>query len=226
MIIFEDVHKSYRTRFGRKIILDRLNIVFDTRKNIGILGLNGAGKSTLLRLISGIEMPERGRIRRTVSVSFPLGFVGCFAGNMSGRENAAFVARIYGFDVKEVIEFVDAFAELGDYFDEPFRTYSSGMSARLGFAVSIALDFDVYLIDEALGAGDARFVARFQAAFEERLQNSRVIMVSHATQTLMTYCDIGATLHNGKLTYYDDIKDAIASYNEIVKLPYETAIAG
>ena len=127
MIIFEDVHKSYRTRSGRKIILDRLNIVFDTRKNIGILGLNGAGKSTLLRLISGIEMPERGRIRRTVSVSFPLGFVGCFAGNMSGRENAAFMARIYGFDVKEVIEFVDAFAELGEYFDEPFRTYSSGM---------------------------------------------------------------------------------------------------
>jgi capsular polysaccharide transport system ATP-binding protein len=226
MIIFEDVHKSYRTRFGRKIILDRLNIVFDTRKNIGILGLNGAGKSTLLRLISGIEMPERGRIRRTVNVSFPLGFVGCFAGNMSGRENAAFVARIYGFNVKEVIEFVDAFAELGEYFDEPFRTYSSGMSARLGFAVSIALDFDVYLIDEAIGAGDARFVARCQAAFQDRLQNSRVIIVSHTTQTLMTYCDIGATLHNGKLTYYDDIKDAIANYNEIVKQPYETAIAG
>jgi capsular polysaccharide transport system ATP-binding protein len=226
MIIFEDVHKSYRTRYGRKIILDRLNIVFDTRKNIGILGLNGAGKSTLLRLISGIEMPERGRIRRTVNVSFPLGFVGCFAGNMSGRENTAFVARIYGFNIKEVIEFVDAFAELGEYFDEPFRTYSSGMSARLGFAVSIALDFDVYLIDESIGAGDARFVARCQAAFQDRLQNSRVIMVSHATQILMTYCDIGATLHNGRLIYYDDIKDAIASYNEIVKQPYETAIAG
>lgn len=222
MIIFEDVHKSYRTRSGRKVILDRLNIIFDTRKNIGILGLNGAGKSTLLRLISGIEMPERGRIVRTVSVSFPLGYVGCFAANISGRQNAAFLARIYGYDVAEVIDFVDAFAELGEYFDEPFRTYSSGMSARLGFAVSIALDFDVYLIDEGFSAGDARFVARCQSAFEERLQNSRVIMVSHATQTLMTYCDIGAILHNGVLTYYDDIKEAITCYNEIVKQPFPT----
>jgi capsular polysaccharide transport system ATP-binding protein len=226
MIVFEDVHKSYPTRFGRKVILDRLNIVFDTRKNIGILGLNGAGKSTLLRLISGVELPERGRIRRMVNVSFPLGFSGCFAGNMSGRENAAFVARVYGFDVKQVIDFVDAFSDLGEYFDEPIRTYSSGMHARLAFAVSIALEFEVYLIDEVIGAGDARFVARCQAAFKERLQNSRVIMVSHATQTLLTYCDIGATLHKGKLTYYDDIKEAIARYNDIVKEPFENGAEG
>jgi len=221
MIIFEDVHKSYPTRSGRKVILDRLNLVFDTTKNIGILGLNGAGKSTLLRLISGIEMPERGRIRRTVNVSFPLGFVGCFAGNMSGRENAAFLARVYGFDAKQVITFVEAFSELGQYFDEPFKTYSSGMIGRLGFGVSIALEFDVYLIDEITAAGDARFNMRCQAAFKDRLQNSRVIMVSHATESLLTYCDIGATLHNGKLTYYDDIKEAIARYNDIVNEPLE-----
>src|SRR4051794_4100753 len=109
MITFENVHKSYPTKAGRKIILDRLNVVFDTRKNIGILGLNGAGKSTLLRLISGAELPERGRIWRKVSVSFPLGYIGCFAGNMSGRENAAFLARVYGFDVRQVVDFVEAF---------------------------------------------------------------------------------------------------------------------
>lgn len=219
MIAFEHVRKSYPTRHGRKVIFDDLNVVFDTRKNIGVLGLNGAGKSTLLRLIGGSELPERGRIYRNVSVSFPLGYTGCFAGNMTGRENAAFVARIYGYDVGQVIRFVEAFAELGEYFDEPLRTYSSGMSARLGFGVSIALEFDVYLIDEGFNAGDARFAARCQAAFKHRLKNSRVIIVSHATEILLTYCDIGAILHQGKLHYYADIREAIAHYNEIVNEP-------
>jgi capsular polysaccharide transport system ATP-binding protein len=222
VIVFEDVHKSYPTRLGRKVVVDHLNLVFDTRKNIGILGLNGAGKSTLLRLIGGAELPERGRIRRTVSISFPLGYSGCFAGNMSGRENAAFVARIYGYNVKQLVDFVEAFAELGEYFDEPVKTYSSGMSSRLSFGVSIALEFDVYLIDEGFSAGDARFAARCQAAFKERLENSRLIIVSHTTETLLTYCDVGATLHQGKLTYYDDIKDAVACYNEIVNEPLDT----
>jgi capsular polysaccharide transport system ATP-binding protein len=222
VIIFEDVHKSYPTRLGRKVVVDHLNLVFDTRKNIGILGLNGAGKSTLLRLIGGAELPERGRIRRTVSISFPLGYSGCFAGNMSGRENAAFVARIYGYNVKQLVDFVEAFAELGEYFDEPVKNYSSGMSSRLSFGVSIALEFDVYLIDEGFSAGDARFAARCQAAFKERLENSRLIIVSHTTETLLTYCDVGATLHQGKLTYYDDIKDAVACYNDIVNEPLDT----
>jgi capsular polysaccharide transport system ATP-binding protein len=219
MILFEDVHKSYPMRVGRRVIVDHLNIVFDTTKNIGILGLNGAGKSTLLRLISGVELPDRGRIRRMVNVSFPLGYAGAFAGNMSGRQNAAFIARIYGFDVKELVQFVESFAELGNYFDEPFRNYSSGMMSRLAFGVSIALEFDVYLIDEGFGAGDLRFTARCQAAFQERLKNSRIIMVSHQTENLLTYCDIGATLHRGKLTYYDDIREAIIRYNEMVKEP-------
>jgi capsular polysaccharide transport system ATP-binding protein len=219
MIIFEDVHKSYPMRVGRKVVLDHLNLVFDTTKNIGILGLNGAGKSTMLRLISGVELPDRGRIHRMVNVSFPLGYAGAFAGNMSGRENAAFVARVYGFDVREVVHFVEAFAELGTYFDEPFRTYSSGMMARLAFGISIALEFDVYLIDEGIGAGDARFTARCQAAFQERLENSRIIMVSHDSANLLTYCDIGATLHRGKLTYFDDIRQAIIHYNDIINEP-------
>lgn len=221
MIVFEHVCKSYPTRHGRKIVLDDLNVVFDTQKNIGVLGLNGAGKSTLLRLIGGGELPERGRIRRTGSISFPLGYTGCFAGNMSGRQNAAFVARIYGYDVKQVVDFVEAFAELGEYYDEPVRSYSSGMSARLGFGVSIALEFDVYLIDEGFSAGDGRFAARCQDAFKERLKNSRVIIVSHATETLLTYCDVGAILHEGKLTYYDDIRDAVARYNDLVKEPLD-----
>jgi capsular polysaccharide transport system ATP-binding protein len=221
MIVFEGVHKSYPTRLGRKVIVDNLNLVLNTRKNIGILGLNGAGKSTLLRLIGGTELPGRGRIRRSVSISFPLGYTGCFAGNMTGRQNAAFIARVYGYNVDQVVDFVEAFAELGEYFDEPVKTYSSGMSARLGFGVSIALEFDVYLIDEGFSAGDARFSARCQAAFQGRLENSRMIIVSHTTETLLTYCDAGATLHRGRLTYYEDIKEAISSYNDIVNEPAE-----
>jgi capsular polysaccharide transport system ATP-binding protein len=219
MIVFDHVHKSYPTRFGRKVVIDDLDMVFDTQKNIGVLGLNGAGKSTLLRLIGGAELPERGRIRRMTNISFPLGYTGCFAGNMSGRENAAFVARVYGYDVKQVVDFVEAFAELDDYFDEPVRSYSSGMQARLGFGVSIALEFDVYLIDEGFSAGDGRFAARCQNAFKERLKNSRMIIVSHATETLLAYCDVGAVLHQAKLTYYDDIRQAIMHYNEIMKEP-------
>jgi capsular polysaccharide transport system ATP-binding protein len=219
MIFFEDVFMSYPTRFGRKVVIDSLNLVLDTRKNIGILGLNGAGKSTLLRLIGGGELPERGRIRHTGSISFPLGYTGCFAGNMSGRDNAAFLARVYGYDVDEVIAYVEAFAELGDYFDEPIRTYSSGMQSRLAFGASMALRFDVYLIDEGFSAGDARFSARVQETFNSRLKDSRMILVSHSPETMLTYCEAGATLHEGKLTYYDNIKDAVACYNEIVCEP-------
>lgn len=220
MIVFEDVCLSYPTKFGRKVVLDNLNVTFDTRRSIGILGLNGAGKSTLIRLIGGSELPDRGRIsRHNVSVSFPLGYTGCFAGNMSGRENAAFLARVYGYDVAEVVDFVEAFAELGEYFDEPVRTYSSGMSSRLGFGASMALKFDVYLIDEGFSAGDARFQARCQATFSSRLKHSRMIIVSHSPETLLTYCEVGATLHDGKLTCYDSIKEAVACYNEIVNDP-------
>lgn len=219
MIVLKDVSMSYPTRNGRKVVIDTLNVIFDTRKNIGILGLNGAGKSTLLRLISGSELPERGRIWRDVSISFPLGYTGCFAGNMSGRENAAFVARVYGYDVDEVVDFVEAFAELGEYYDEPIKNYSSGMHSRLAFGVSMALKFDVYLIDEGFSAGDARFAARAQAMFKNRLEDSSMIIVSHAAETLLTYCEVGATLHRGKLTYYDDIREAVECYNRLAAEP-------
>jgi capsular polysaccharide transport system ATP-binding protein len=219
MIIFENVHKSYRTKFGRHNVIDHLNLVLNTDKNIGILGLNGAGKSTLIRLISGVELPDRGHIRRRVNVSFPLGFVGCFSGNMSGRENAAFVARVYGFKVRQVIDFVEDLADLGKFFDEPFKTYSSGMGSRLGFAVSLALDFEVYLIDEGTAAGDARFAARFEAAFKDRVLNHRIIMVSHSIQTIRDFCQTGAVLHNGRLTCYDDVEEAIQIYDRIASGP-------
>ncbi len=160
MISFEGVRKTYRTKAGPRVILEHLDLMLDSGINLGILGLNGAGKSTFLQLLSGIELPDRGLIRRQVRVSFPLGYSGSFVSTLSGRENVSFIARIYGLDPSSLARFVDDFAELGRYFDEPIRTYSSGMRARLGFAVSIGIDFDLYLIDEATAAGDARFAAR------------------------------------------------------------------
>ena len=208
MIAFESVRKTYPTRAGRRVILDNLDMVLDATVSLGILGLNGAGKSTLLRLVSGMELPDRGRIRRHVRVSFPLGYSGSFVATLSGRENVSFIARIYGLDPPSLTGFVDDFAELGRYFDEPVRTYSSGMRARLGFAVSIGIDFDLYLIDEATAAGDARFAARCESALAERRQNRRFMMVSHQRGQLSSFCQAGAVLHNGQLRVFSTLDEA------------------
>jgi capsular polysaccharide transport system ATP-binding protein len=148
MIALEGVSKGYRTVRGRRVVLDDANAVFPSGSNIGVLGANGAGKSTLIRLLAGTEMPDRGTIHRDGRVSFPLGYGGTFHGSLSGRENVAFVARIYGARLHETINYVGDFAELGDYFDMPVNTYSAGMRARLAFGTCLAIDFDTYLIDE------------------------------------------------------------------------------
>jgi capsular polysaccharide transport system ATP-binding protein len=219
MISFEKVRKTYPTKAGRRVILEQLDLNLDTGVNLGILGLNGAGKSTFLRLVSGIELPDRGHIRRQARVSFPLGYSGSFVHNLSGRENVSFIARIYGLDPASLARFVDDFAELGRYFDEPIRTYSSGMRARLGFAVSIGIDFDVYLIDEATAAGDARFAARCETALAERRKNRHFIMVSHQRGELSSYCQAGAVLHNGRLRVFPTLDEAYVAYARIVADP-------
>src|SRR5215831_21131165 len=148
MIKLDRVSKVYRTRNGRKTVLDNVNVTFEPGHNFGILGVNGAGKSTLIRLLAGSELPNFGVIRRYSRVSFPLGFGGTFHGALSGRENVAFIARIYGARIRSTIDYVEAFCELGDYFPMPVNTYSAGMRARLAFGICLAIDFDVYLIDE------------------------------------------------------------------------------
>ena len=165
MIRLEHVSKAYRTRNGRKIVLDDANATFEAGHNFGILGVNGAGKSTLIRLLAGSELPDRGAVRRSGRVSFPLGFGGTFHGALSGRENAAFIARIYGAAMRPTIDYVEDFAELGEYFDMPVNTYSAGMRARLAFAACLAIDFDVYLIDEVTEVGDQRFRRKCAEAF-------------------------------------------------------------
>jgi capsular polysaccharide transport system ATP-binding protein len=214
VIEFQGVSKAYGGARARKVILDNFSGEFPSGRNIGLLGVNGAGKSTLIRLISGTEEPDRGRIRRHAFVSFPVNFA-AFKGNLSGRENCRFVARIYGVDVRSVERFVEEFAEIGRYFDMPIATYSSGMRSRISFGLSMAIDFDCYLVDEALSVGDGVFRARAEALFEAKAKTANLIIVSHNPGTVSKYCDMGAVLSNGELLLFDKLDDAVAHYQKI-----------
>ncbi len=218
VITIEDVTKTYRTRGGTKPIVNQLSCVIPQGTNLGILGVNGAGKSTLMRLIAGTEEPDSGRIRRSRRVSFPLGFSGTFAGSLSGRENAIFLARVYGAHTQYVMDFAEDFAEIGDYFDMPVATYSSGMRSRLAFGVSMAIDFDVYLVDEVTAVGDASFQEKCRIALTERFAYADVIMISHAPETLKQYCNFGAVLHDGDLKFYATIDQANVAHLENMKM--------
>jgi capsular polysaccharide transport system ATP-binding protein len=179
------------------------------------MGVNGAGKSTTMRLIAGTELPNAGRIRRGARISWPLGFAGGFHPAMTGRENVKFVARIYGADVRKTIDFVEDFSEIGDYIDVPVKTYSSGMMARLSFGLSMAIDFECYLVDEITSVGDARFQARCQETFAERRKRSNVIMVSHSMQTIKDYCDRGGVIVDGQIMMFRNVDLAIEAYNRL-----------
>jgi capsular polysaccharide transport system ATP-binding protein len=217
MITLDRVSKVYRTRSGRKTVLDNVSVTFESGRNFGVLGVNGAGKSTLIRLLAGSEMPDFGVVRRYARVSFPLGFGGTFHGALSGRENVAFVARIYGAGMRSVLHYVEEFSELGDYLHMPVNTYSAGMRARLAFATCLALDFDLYLIDEVTEVGDQRFRQKCAEAFRERMQRSDIILVTHNIHTLRQYCDRGAILANGELALFDDIDTALGRYHRMVQ---------
>jgi capsular polysaccharide transport system ATP-binding protein len=212
MIRMMNVTKSYRANRIRKVVLDRLTVDFDPRYAYGILGLNGAGKSTLMRLIAGSESPDSGRIRREVTVSWPLAFGGGFHTGMTGRENINFVAGIYGVSARFVTDFVADFSELGPYLDVPVKAYSSGMQSRLAFGLSMAIEFDFYLIDEVTAVGDERFRARCTQALKARRSRSGLMYVSHNAVAMQALCDRGAVLRDGKLTLFDDLGTAIEEY--------------
>lgn len=216
MIEFQDVFKYYKTERHRKVVLNHLTLALDTRRSYGLLGKNGAGKSTFLKLVAGTELPNSGRIRRKARLSWPLGFAGGFHPKMTGRENIQFVARIYGADVRRVTDFVADFAEIGSYIDAPVRTYSSGMQARLAFGLSMAIEFDCYLVDEITAVGDARFQLRCARAFAERRKTSGMIMISHDMGTIKTYCDVGMILVDGEMQVFDQVDDAIETYRKMV----------
>lgn len=212
MIALENVCKSYRTANGVNHVLRDVSVVFPTGCNVGILGLNGAGKSTLVRILGGAEAPDTGKIRSDVRISWPLGYTGGFQGNLTARENCRFVARIYGESIEYVEQFAEEFAELGEYFDMPLRNYSDGMRGRFAFAVSLACNFECYLVDEALETGDARYKDKFRRAFEERQEGASVILVSHNESTIRRNCEMAAVLQDGNLEMYEDLKEAMHRY--------------
>ena len=213
MIRLQGVHKSYPTHFGEKVVLAGIDATFGPGEKVGILGRNGAGKTTLLRVIAGVEHPNRGRVDRRMSVSWPLGFAGAMHYSISGADNARFIARIYSKPLQDTVDFVEDFADLGQYYGMPVRTYSSGMIMRLGFALSLAVDFDCYLVDEAIAVGDSRFGERARAALEDRQARSALLLVSHQPETVRAFCTTAAVLQNGRLTRYDDLDEAIAAYH-------------
>lgn len=215
MIQFSDVLKYYKTGHHLKVVLNHVSTIFERGYSYGLLGVNGAGKSTLLRVASGSELPNAGRVVRTVRVSWPLGFAGGFHPQVSGRENVKFVARMYGEDIHKVCNFVEDFSELGDYLEAPISTYSTGMAARLAFGLSMAIQFDCYLIDEITGVGDLRFQQRCQDAFTDRTKNSDLIMASHSMATIKAYCSRGAVLVDGHLLVFDSVDKAIEIYNRL-----------
>lgn len=216
MIELRGVSKGYRVPGGRKMVLDGVSAVLDAGRGVGILGRNGAGKSTLLRVLSGMELPDAGSVVRRTTLSWPLGLTGSFQPSMTGRENARFVARIYGEDPDRVVEETEAFAELGRFIDMPVGTYSSGMKSRLGLGVSLAVDFGCYLIDEAIEVGDAAFKRKSREAFQRKAETAKVVIVSHSPATVRAWCDRAAILNGGRLSLYPDLESAFEDYARIM----------
>lgn len=219
MIIVEDLHKRYLTDHGPgPWILQGVNFTIPPKVNVGLLGRNGAGKSTLLRIIGGVDQPTRGHVIRNCRVSWPMGFGGGLQGSLTGRQNAKFVCRIHGHsdDMAERLEQIQAFAEIGSFFDEPVKTYSSGMRSRLQFALSLAFDFDVYISDEVTSTGDAAFRNKAAAAFKNLTDRAGLIMVSHSEGTLKQFCSAGIWLHQGQAHWFDQIDDAIKAYKDSI----------
>jgi capsular polysaccharide transport system ATP-binding protein len=220
MIIVDDVYKRYQTDHGPgKWILQGVTLTSPPKVNVGLVGRNGAGKSTLLRLIGGVDQPNRGRVERRCRVSWPMGRTRGLQGSLTGRQNAKFVCRIHGHeaDIPDRLAYIQDFSELGESFDEPIKTYSSGMMARLQFALSLAFDFDVYISDEVTAAGDIVFRRKAAAAFRKLADRAGLIMVSHGEGTLRQFCTAGIWLDNGKAHWFDSIHDALKTYKESLR---------
>lgn len=215
MIICENVGKSYRHGGSVKKVLQDVNLVVSPGERVAFLGRNGAGKSTLIKMIGGVEFPTSGRIMRHMSLSWPLGFSGGFQGSLTGYDNARFIARIYNQEYQPLKAFVEDFSELGKQLRNPVKTYSSGMRARLAFALSLAINFDCYLIDEVILVGDQNFNRKcHHALFEERKDRSMII-ASHSSELIRQYCNRAFVIHNMAATEYSDVGEALDIYNDL-----------
>ena len=216
MIEFRDISKGFWVKDEYRPVIRNLNLTLPSGRSLALLGRNGAGKSTLLNMVSGTMRPDTGEIVSDGSISFTVGYSGSFHGEMTGVQNTRFVARVYGVDTDELVSFVEDFAEIGDLFHMPVRTYSSGMKSRLAFGVSMGIKFDTYLIDEATATGDKRFRVKSKTVFRERMKEASAIMVSHSMGDIRAFCDAGLVLHEGQIEVFDDVEDAIARHEEIL----------
>ncbi|NYT79753.1 ABC transporter ATP-binding protein [Alcaligenaceae bacterium] len=218
MIELRNITKSYlHHRGGRKVIFRDLSLVIPAGINIGLIGRNGAGKSTMMRLLCGLDTPDSGQIITDKSISWPVGLSGGFQGSLTARENVKFVCRVQGArgaELHRLVKYVEDFADIGEYFDLPVKTYSSGMRGRVAFGLSLAFDFDYYLVDEAMSTGDAHFKKKAADAFKERTGKANVILVTHGMTQVRTMCDIVLLLEHGKVIQFDDVEEGIAAYQK------------
>ncbi|WP_172299771.1 ABC transporter ATP-binding protein [Pseudoruegeria sp. HB172150] len=214
MIEFDNVSKSFWTGKQRKVILDRASFRVELGNSLGILAPNGTGKTTIINMMAGLEKPDEGSIRRTSRVSFPLGFMGGVVHKHTARENVRYIARLYGLDPDYVEAFCRWICNLEEYFDMPVGTYSQGMKARLNFSLLLALDFDIYLIDEGMpSTTDVAFNRRAGSILRERLEGATIIVVSHKPEVLEKFCRSAAVLRDGQLTMFDTLEEAKALYD-------------
>jgi capsular polysaccharide transport system ATP-binding protein len=215
MIRCTNLRKSYPLGHGRKQVLQGLNVTISPGEKLGVLGRNGAGKSTFIKLVGGVEMPDSGRIERKMTVSWPLGFGGGFQGSLTGYDNARFIARIYGQEYREIRDFIEDFTELGRQLKMPVKTYSNGMKARLAFALSLAIEFDCYLIDEVILVGDQNFQRKCHEELFEKRGDRALLLASHSPDTIREYCDRAMVLHQGNAHVHDDLEEALKIYEAL-----------
>jgi capsular polysaccharide transport system ATP-binding protein len=215
MIVCENVSKTYAHGGQRKQVLDNVNLTVNQGERVALLGRNGAGKSTLIKLIGGVEMPTSGKISRRMTVSWPLGFAGGFQGSLTGYDNARFIARIYGRDYVELRSFVEDFTELGRQLKMPVKTYSSGMRARLAFALSLAIEFDCYLIDEIILVGDQNFHRKCHFELFEKRKDRAMILASHSMEVIQEFCNRAVVIHERRAIPHGDVKAAVEAYMDL-----------
>jgi capsular polysaccharide transport system ATP-binding protein len=214
MLELIDICRDYPVNHGRgqRRVLDHVNLCVRSGEKWGILGRNGAGKSTIIRILSGADRPQAGVVRKGMSVSWPLAFGDAFQGSLTGKDNARLISRVYGVNFTKTLNQVEDFAELGAYLNEPVKNYSSGMRSRLAFAISMAIEFDCFLIDEGMSVGDHRFSVRCDHELFEKRGDRAMVIVAHQTDLIRRHCNRAAVLEAGRLTIYEKVEDAIASY--------------
>lgn len=213
MITCKNLRKSYTTGHSRKDVLKGVNLTVNMGERVALLGRNGAGKSTLIKQLGGVELPDSGTIVRKMTNSWPIGFSGGFQGSLTGYDNARFIARIYGSTYSEIREFVEDFSELGSALRMPVKTYSSGMRARLAFALSLAIEFDCYLIDEVILVGDANFHRKCHLELFEKRADRAMIIASHDMHIVNELCDRAVILRDGITHEFTSVAEAVAVYN-------------